>query len=69
MQSHPVEAGSPAEMAGLQPGDVIEEANRQAVTSVEDLHKALARDEAKRTALLLVRRGGNILFFALTKAS
>ena len=64
-----VEDGSPAARAGLQPGDIIEEVNRQPVTSVDDFTTALAGGKDTNTLLLLVRRGENALFFALSKAA
>jgi serine protease Do len=62
-----VESGSPAEQAGIQPGDVIEEINRQPVTSVEAFTKALANAKNQETLLLLARRGNFSSFFALRK--
>ncbi|MBI3249996.1 MAG: DegQ family serine endoprotease [Deltaproteobacteria bacterium] len=62
-----VEPGSPAELAGLQPGDIIEEVNRQAVDSVEDFTKAMTAAKEKETLLLLARRGNATSFFALRK--
>ena len=47
--------------AGIQPGDVIQEVNRQAVTSVEDLRSAVKTSGDKPT-LLLISRQGNDLF-------
>ena len=61
-----VEAGSPAEGAGIQPGDVIEEVNRQPIKSVEDFNKAMADVQDKDPLLLLVRRGNVSTFFALS---
>ena len=61
-----VEAGSPAEGAGIQPGDVIEEVNRQPIKSVEDFNKAMADVKDKDPLLLLVRRGDVTSFFALS---
>jgi serine protease Do len=63
-----VEPGSPAELAGIQAGDVIEEVNRQQITSIEDFTKAMAQGEEKETLLLLARRGTFSSFFALRKA-
>ena len=63
-----IEAGSPAEQAGLQPGDVIEEINRQPIKSTEDFKKAMAEAKDKATLLLLARRGKTSSFFALNKA-
>ena len=47
--------------AGIQPGDVIVEANRKAITSVDDLRTA-ARSTADKPLLLLVHRQGRELF-------
>jgi S1-C subfamily serine protease len=49
-------AGAAAE-AGLQPGDVIEQVNRQPVRSVEDLKSALSRAGSHPLLLLINRRG------------
>ena len=54
------QAGAGAE-AGLQPGDVIEEVNRQPVRTVAELQAAL-KVAGARPALLLVNRGGDSLF-------
>jgi serine protease Do len=63
-----VEPGSPAELAGIQAGDVIEEVNRQPISSIEDFNKAIAAGKDKETLLLLARRGTFSSFFALRKA-
>jgi S1-C subfamily serine protease len=47
--------------AGIQPGDVIEEVNRQPVQNIEDLRAAL-RKNPERPVLLLVNRQGNGMF-------
>jgi len=49
-------AGAAAE-AGLQPGDVIEQVNRQAVRSAEDLKSALSRADSQPLLLFINRRG------------
>jgi S1-C subfamily serine protease len=49
-------AGAAAE-AGLQPGDVIEQVNRQPVRTVEDLKSALSRAGSHPLLLLINRRG------------
>jgi Do/DeqQ family serine protease len=54
------QAGAAAEV-GLQPGDVIEEVNRQPVRTVAELQAALKLG-GTRPALLLVNRGGDSLF-------
>jgi len=56
-----VEPDGRAADAGIQPGDVIVEANRKAVTSVDDL-RAAARTATDRPLLLLVHRQGRELF-------
>jgi Do/DeqQ family serine protease len=50
-----------AALAGIQPGDVIEEVNRQPVKTVDELRAAL-RQSADRPTLLLINRQGNDLF-------
>jgi S1-C subfamily serine protease len=47
--------------AGIQPGDIIREVNRQPVRSVEELRSAVRRN-AERPALILVQRGERSLF-------
>lgn len=56
-----VPPGSPAEDAGLQRGDVIEQVDRQPVNSVSDYHR-LIREAGKKTLVLLVNRGGDTTF-------
>jgi Do/DeqQ family serine protease len=56
-----VNPDSRAADAGIRPGDVIEEVNRQPVQSVDDL-RAAVRKSADRPALLLVSRGGRDIF-------
>ena len=62
-----VESSGPAELAGIRPGDVIEEVNRQAVCSIYDFTIALEEAEQAETLLLLGRRGNFTSFFALRK--
>lgn len=64
-----VEPGGPAELAGIRPGDVIEEVNRQTVRSVNDFTSALKKAEQSETLLLLVRRGNSTSFLLLRKQS
>jgi len=44
----------------IQPGDVIQEINRQKVTSVDDLRAAVRQSSDKPTLLLINRRGADI---------
>jgi serine protease Do len=53
-----------AAAAGIQPGDIIQEVNRQAVTSVDDLRSAVKKSGDKPT-LLLINRQGNDLFLTV----
>jgi serine protease Do len=61
-----IQNGSPAERAGLHPGDVIVEMNRQPVHSVEEARQLLAKAGEKDPLLLLVKRDRGNLFIALT---
>ena len=56
-----------AAAAGIQPGDIIQEVNRQAVTSVEDLRSAVKKSGEKPTLLLISRQGNNL--FVTVRAS
>ena len=56
-----VNPGSRAAEAGIQPGDVIQQVNRQDVLSVEDLRAAVRRS-ADRPTLVLVHRDGQTTF-------
>jgi Do/DeqQ family serine protease len=59
-----VDPGGPAAEAGIQPDDVILEANHQPVKSSEDLRSALQRS-GNRPALLLISREGRTVFVAV----
>jgi S1-C subfamily serine protease len=54
-----VDPSGPAAEAGIQPGDVIVEANRQPVRSAADLQKALTKGGQ---TVLLINRGGRTSF-------
>jgi serine protease Do len=60
-----VAAGSPAEDAGLQQGDLVMEVNQVEVRTVQDFKTALARLKSGDSAALLVRRGDNTFFAAV----
>jgi serine protease Do len=64
-----IEAGSPADAAGLHPGDVITEVNRQAVRNLNDYRQALKQVKAGENLLLLVQRGGGAFYVVLTPPS
>lgn len=57
--------GSPAEDAGLQPGDVIREINHQPVGNAGDFYAALGKFEHGRSLLLLVKRGTQTFFVSI----
>ncbi len=60
-----VDPDSPAGDAGLQPGDVVTQANRQPVRNLKEYRKAIAGK--KNELLLLVNRQGQSFFVALRK--
>lgn len=60
-----VEPGSPAEAAGLQRGDVIQEVNHEAIKSLEDYQRASAKIKKEEMVVLLLSRQGNNLFVAV----
>lgn len=61
-----VEPGSSAADAGIQTGDVIQEVNRKSVKDVEDFSQKIAQAESQNNVLLLIQRGQNSLFAAVT---
>jgi serine protease Do len=60
-----VRPGSPADDAGLQPGDVVLEVNRKPVTSAEQFANAVHATPAGKDILLLVWSKGNNSFRVL----
>jgi serine protease Do len=60
-----VRPGSPAEDAGLQPGDVVVEVNRKPVTSAEQFVSAVHATPAGKDVLLLVWSKGNASYRVL----
>lgn len=56
---------------GLRAGDVITEAGQEKIASIDDLDKRLAevKDAGRKSLLLLVRRGGDPRFVALSLAN
>ena len=58
-----VQPGSPAGEANLQAGDVIAQANRKPVNSVDDLRNAISN--SKEHVLLLIKRKGSSMFVSL----
>jgi serine protease Do len=60
-----VQGGSVASMAGLQPGDLIVEADRQPVTTVGELRSVLKKSKESNEVLFLIKRKGRSLFVLL----
>ncbi len=60
-----VEPGGPAESAGIQRGDVIQEVNHEVIKSLDDYHKAAQKIKKEELAVLLLSRQGNNLFVAV----
>ncbi|WP_447972977.1 DegQ family serine endoprotease [Nitrospira sp. Kam-Ns4a] len=60
-----VEPGSPAEAAGLQRGDVIQEVNHEVVKSLEDFQRIASKIKKEEMVVLLLSRQGNNLFVAV----
>ena len=57
--------GSLAEEAGIEPGDVIKEVNRQPVKDISDYEAALAKWEKNKPLLLLIKRKGQTFFLSI----
>jgi serine protease Do len=64
-----VTSGSPADDAGIQPGDVVVKVNREKVSTLKDFQDALSSAEKGSPDLLLLNRGGNTFFVALRPGS
>jgi serine protease Do len=60
-----VEPGSPAESAGLQRGDLVEQVDNTNVASVEDFSRAVSHAEKGDSVPLLVRRGRYTFYVAV----
>jgi serine protease Do len=60
-----VEDASPAAEAGVRPGDVIVEVNRQRVNTVDELKAAVEKRPKGKPVLLMVRRDGASLYLAV----
>ena len=66
-----VDESSEAFEKGLRPGDIITEAGQQKIASISELQDRVqaARDAGRKSLLLLVRRGGDPRFVALSLES
>ncbi len=63
-----VSRSGPAAMKNIRPGDLIQEVNRQRVSSISDFNRAMDDVAAGDTVLLLVRRGDTSFFTAIKVA-
>ncbi|MGE5060125.1 MAG: DegQ family serine endoprotease [Betaproteobacteria bacterium] len=62
-----VQPDSPADLAGIEPADVIREVNQRAITNVKDFERATRQGRRGERILLLVQRGDNAVFFGLKR--
>jgi serine protease Do len=60
-----VESNSPADRAGIRPGDILVEVNRQAIRSVKDFEHLASGLDAKASVLVLIRRGQGTIFLTI----
>jgi serine protease Do len=61
-----VSPGGAAEAAGLKPGQLIEEVNRERVRSLDELQKALEKSTDSEKILLRLRSGNFSTYIVLT---
>ncbi len=62
-----VQRGSPADLAGIEPGDVIREVNQRPVNTIKDFEQSLRQGRRGDRVLLLVQRGDSAVFFAIKR--
>ncbi len=60
-----VKAGSPAQKAGLRPGDIIREVERNKIENFKDYKEALKGAGEKKGLLFWIQRGKNSLYVVL----
>jgi S1-C subfamily serine protease len=63
-----VEPHSPAQRAGVRPGDVLVGYAGRPVAGIDDLHRLLVEEQVGRAAPLLIIRGGESLTLAIVAA-
>ena len=64
-----VNNGSPAAAAGLRPGDLITEVNREAIKNLNDYSQALQKVKKGENLLLLIKRAGGSFYTVLTPST
>jgi serine protease Do len=60
-----IEAGAPADDAGLRRGDLISEINRLRISNLNDFNRIIARIKPGDNALLFVNRAGRKFYTTL----
>ena len=60
-----VEPGSPAENAGLQPGDIIKEIGNSTIKDSDDYNSAAKKFHDKKAVAFLLKRGNQTLYVGL----
>jgi len=60
-----VEPNSPAERAGIRPGDILVEVNRRTIRSVKDFEQLADDLDAKTPVLALIQRGKGTIFLTI----
>jgi serine protease Do len=64
-----VDPDSPADIVGIEPGDVIREVNHRAVRNIADFEAAVRTITVRRPVLMLIQRGPAALYVALTSTT
>ncbi|GAB4407289.1 MAG: DegQ family serine endoprotease [Thermodesulfovibrionales bacterium] len=58
-------SGSPADMAGIQAGDVIKEVNRKPIKDLKDYETVMGKAPKGSPVLLLIKRGGRTFYVSI----
>jgi serine protease Do len=64
-----VDPGSPADDAGIRPGDVIKEVNRKEIGDVDAYTQAISAAKKGESLLFLIRRGAGSIFVVVKPES
>ena len=62
-----VQPGSPADLVGIEPADVIREVNQRPVSNIKEFERATRQGRRGDRILLLVQRGDNAVLFAVKR--